>query len=236
MNANRIWGIVTAFVVVLVLALGWFLGVSPLLDQASRDDEERSLIEGSNASQQLLLDSLKAKAANVEQYTAELAALRSASIPASPDYRDLFVYLEEVADDAGVTLLATASGGIVQYAATPDNPVVPAPQGRLAETLYYTPINLTMEGSAEDILDYVHRLQFSEAAAGRLLIVPSFSLTDLLVDPRPAALTVYAFFIDDPNVPASVTDALVPAVPEEAAPEEEPAPEETPAPEPTATP
>lgn len=233
MNANRLWGIVTAFVVVVVLALGWFLGVSPLLDQAAREDEERSLIESTNAAQQLLLDSLKAKAANVEEYTTELAALRGASIPATPEYRDLFVYLEETAGAARLDFLGASSGGIVKYETTPDNPAVPAPTGRLAETFYYTPISVMVENDYEAILDFVHRLQFSEAVAGRLLIVPTLGVENILKDPQPTVISVYAFFIDDPNVPASVTDAVT-EVPE--VPEEEPAPEETPAPAPSSTP
>ncbi len=237
MTVNRIWGFATALVVVLVLGLGWLLGVSPLLSAASAADEERATVELNNMNQQVIVDSLRAKAERVAEYTATLAVLRSTSIPATPAAQDLLVYLEDVAAGNKLDFGGAAVGAAALYTVTAEGSIAPAPGGSLAQTLYSVPLTVTVTGTSAQVLRFVNELQTSDADPGRLIIVPTLGFPELGGDTT-ITIEAYAFFIDDPNVPASVTAALEQS-PESAAPEEEtPAPEETatPAPEPTPTP
>jgi len=47
--ATRIWTFATVIAIILIVALGWFLGASPLLTQAASANAERLAVEAQNA-------------------------------------------------------------------------------------------------------------------------------------------------------------------------------------------
>ena len=149
MNAQRLWALVTAIVVVAVLGMGWLLGVSPLLAAASDADDQREAAEATNVAQAATLVELRAKFENVEEYRIELDALRE-TIPASSDIEAFYAQMSQTADDVEVTITTLTAGEPQLYGTGADGaPIVvaegaqvaaPAPTGRAAEALYVIPV------------------------------------------------------------------------------------------------
>lgn len=240
MSVNRIWAFATAFAAVVILALGWFLGVQPLLSQASAADTQREGVEATNAAQAALVAQLRQKAENVEQYRAELAGLRAVSIPADPELPEFYALVESAAQAVDVQVLSITTADAQLYqpegGVDPAALVGPLPQGRLAETLYMIPVSITLQATSAQTLSVASVLQSITTAAaqtdaqgnpgesvGRLVVLTS-------VESRPGddptgTIQAAIFVIHDDLVPASATE---PAAPEPTAPE--PTPSETPAP------
>jgi len=236
-NANRIWGIATALVVVLVLALGWLLAVQPLLTQASANDSQRAGVEATNAAQAALVASMKEKAANVEQYRAELAVLRDVSIPGAAELPEFYRLLDRIARELEVRIASLTVGDPRLYGQGGDGQPLPAegliaplPTGRLAGSLYMIPVTIVLEADPAEVLVFASALQLITTAEGQEqgLTEPSRLVvqTDLSAsasEQSRGTIEAVIFVIDDPQVPPEAT---------------EPQPEPTPAPtpSPTATP
>lgn len=124
-------------VVALVLAAGaWFLAISPVVTRTQESRAQTESIEESNRLLQVKIARLAEQFENIEQYRAELAALR-VQIPTDAQ---LSTYLREVdalAESQGVTVtsVSTAVGQTVTLA----EPLVPA--------------DTSADGSADDPAD-----------------------------------------------------------------------------------
>jgi len=80
-NANRIWYLIGGVAIIAILALGWFLGVSPQLAAAGTADAERATVEEENAAQNAILAQMKEQFAQLDVLTAELEELQ-VNVPA----------------------------------------------------------------------------------------------------------------------------------------------------------
>ncbi|HEX7834045.1 MAG TPA: hypothetical protein VF479_01095, partial [Pseudolysinimonas sp.] len=87
MNANRIFFLIGGIVIVAVLALGFFLGVSPLLDKAAASDTERQTVEAENSAQLAVLAQMKDQYAQLDELNAQLEELQL-SVPARAQVED----------------------------------------------------------------------------------------------------------------------------------------------------
>ena len=250
---NRIWVIGAAIVMAAILALGFFLGVAPRLEEISSNNEQREGVVAQNEIQSLALAKLKADFENIAEYNAELAELQKAI----PSYNDLSTFvgeLHDLEDKSGVVLTnfvstdaepfvldlgltqpeaaAPVEGEEGEAAETPAPPVEPElPEGTPVQTLLpeefvVINISLTVTGKQAAILNFVNSLQNGDRR---------FLVTGLSIRTEPNS-SDYAATIDG-NVYVLI-DPRNPTGEEPEAPvEEEPEPTPTPtSPIPTETP
>ncbi len=101
----------TAFIAVVLMAMAWFLLVSPVLSQADETKAQTEQTEQQNVVLRQKVDELKADFAHLEEYKAELAGLQK-GIPTTVQ---LSSYLRQLNDVA-------AAYGVVVTQLTPSNP------------------------------------------------------------------------------------------------------------------
>ncbi len=89
---KRTWIGGTAFVAVVLIAMAWFLLVSPVLATAAETRDQTESTEAQNAALQKKVNELKADFANLDQYKAELATIATQITPAL----DLAPYIRQI--------------------------------------------------------------------------------------------------------------------------------------------
>ncbi|MET4780454.1 hypothetical protein [Glaciihabitans sp. UYNi722] len=144
MNRDRIitLGIIGAIVVVGVL--GWFIGASPILSQASAADDQRSSLLSVNDINQSKITLLKKQFAAINTVQKDLDTLRT-SVPSD---EDMAVFLREIntyGSQFGVSLTSVTVSDAAKYVAPAAPVTVPTPAASNAPTPTPTP---TPTGSA----------------------------------------------------------------------------------------
>lgn len=193
MTGNRLWVIIASAVIVGVLALGWMLGVSPLLLQASSADEQRLQVEAQNYGYEAQLVELKALGEKLPELEQELAMLRS-SVPETVELDDFFDSVAALAAASGVLIETITASEAAPYgaeaASTEDAPGASA-------GVFTVPVSLTIKGPQEASVAFVAAMQ----NAPRLFLVTSVDVT-AGTDPG-GTLTGYLYVIpaDVPSEP-----------------------------------
>lgn len=177
--STRIWTFAAVLVMILVVALGWFLGISPKLAEAARYDSERLAVQGQNELARATIAQLEADFERIDELKEELAALR-AEFPTQAAYDD--------AVQQFVTSLL-AEGLILQNLAinepSPSTPEVLDPGASAPEpeidgdgvlpsgSLLLVSVSITVQGPLSSTLAFVEALQTSE----RFAVLPTFVYT-----------------------------------------------------------
>ena len=131
---NRIWVLGTFLVCAAVLALGWFLGVSPQLDAASQADQQKQSIDDQNRARQAVIAGLKAQFAGIEDLRTQVTGLQAA-IPADANLSQYVLQINDNAAVNGVGVASVAFGdGVYVPLAAPVAPAAPAAPGAPAAT------------------------------------------------------------------------------------------------------
>ena len=157
-TATRIWTFATVIVVIVVVALGWFLGVSPQLSSAAQAETDRQAVVAQNVALQATTDALAADFAAIGDLRDQLAEVQ-AEFPAYAAYDDFSEFLLGALGSAGVTL------GSVQVAfSVPTSvDVVPDEAGQVAAgTLLRVPVSITVDGEFANALLFIQALQLSD--------------------------------------------------------------------------
>ncbi|WP_431218737.1 hypothetical protein [Leifsonia xyli] len=124
MDKNKLWIIGSVLVMVVVLALGWFLGVAPQLANAASAEVQAVGVRSLNDTQEATLAKLKKDYANLGGLNAKLADL-SQSVPSDTAIPAFVDEVDAIGAGAGVTV-----SGISVADAKPYEPVsAPAPAG-----------------------------------------------------------------------------------------------------------
>jgi Tfp pilus assembly protein PilO len=250
MISNRVWQLGAAIVCIGIIALGWFLGVSPKLTEMSAAEAETESVDQQNLATEADIAQLKAEFENLDEVAAELDALR-ASLPASADYARFLAELNTIAGDNSASLsgFTPTTPVVLSDDGTPADPAAAdagaeegatdaAPEATtLADgTLVAIPTTLSAVGSFRDLLDFVKDLQYGE----RLFLVSGLSFTDdAASNDYSVAVTGYIYVEIDSSVvePSDAIDEEAPVAPDAT---ETPQPTETPeateSPEPVDTP
>jgi predicted transcriptional regulator len=233
-DRNRILMLAIALATVGVLALGWFLGVSPRLDQMNAANAERAAVEATNATYEAQLAQLIKDFEGIDEIRDQLAEI-AVKLPAETAL-DVFIRaLDSYAAETSVALqrvdwqppaVVTAEGAAAaDPAATPDG-LVPA------GTLVSINVSLEVQGRIDTLSSFLERLQ---AVMPRYALVAGISLSRTTGENA-----------DSDGYIASIALALfvITAAPVEVAPEPEPTeapsepatdPDSTPTPDPTET-
>jgi Tfp pilus assembly protein PilO len=184
---NRIWIIGTAALSVVALALGWVLGVSPVLSQASTNRQQIASIGETNVAQEAKLATLKVQFESVDEIEAELQELR-VQVPPVSDYPALLRQLSAKAALAGVQISTTTVDAATAFLPTPvveapvDGEAAPAEAPAEAAVVdpavpaavVAVPMTIAVGGSYESFMNFVATLQ----ADGRLFLVTGLSMAE----------------------------------------------------------
>ncbi|SEA55344.1 hypothetical protein [Leifsonia sp. 21MFCrub1.1] len=195
-NSNRLWIIGSVLITVVVLVLGWIVGVQPQLAAAATATVQRIDVEQTNARYEAVLAKLKSEHDRLPELTARLAAL-AASVPSGTESSTFVTELNGVAAGTGVTIRSltfsdavsykppvapaeptpTASGSTATPAPTPSpsaSPAAPAPvtSPLITSTNFFaTPVQVGVRGSLSQVLDFLAGAQKGE----RLFLVTALS-------------------------------------------------------------
>lgn len=123
MDRNRLWLIGSVLLMVVAVALGWFVGVAPQLSAIAAADAQRAQVQQLNARHQATLARLKKDFAQLGVLQGRLADL-SGSVPGDSASSAFVDEVDSVAGSAGVTVT-----GVSIADAQPYVPVSPPASG-----------------------------------------------------------------------------------------------------------
>jgi type II secretory pathway component PulM len=191
---TRITLAIAAVVAVVVMAGGWFLGVSPQLAAASAADTATTQMSDQNAVTEAQIRGLTVAKAKLPQMQTTLASLQS-SIPDTLQGTAFLDDLNAIAGSAGVTLTSITVGAVVPY-------VKPSGQAPHVDPLVTganfgtSQVTVTVTGTPDQEYAFVHGLQYGS----RLVLVTSLN-TPLTVQDSTNPLTVSGFiYIMNPDI------------------------------------
>lgn len=242
---NRIWVLGAAIVMLAILAMGWFLGASPMLAQAAANDLQRASVESTNAGQEATLASIKEEFAKLNELKAELAELQKA-LPPGADLSTFIGELHELEAASGVqitSIIATDPAEFVppvpavdevpaadaaatdEGAAAVAEPVEPAAADPAAADAAALPagdlivigLTLSVKGTQAQVIDFVDAVQ----KGNRLFLVTGLTIArDEEDESYAGTIPGSVYVLIDPSKPAvgvSAEDAAALAAEETAA-------------------
>jgi Tfp pilus assembly protein PilO len=239
-NRDRLYALAIGGGIVVVLVLGWVIGVSPVLAQAASADAQRSSIAASNLASQASIGVLKTKFARIDALTHELSAL-STSVPSDAAIPVFLRELDALSNENSVGLSNVVVNEAVNYvvpAATPAPgaagaapaaspspspsasagaaPAAPAVPAGAAGRLVLIPVKITVTGTYGDIMAFVGGLQSGE----RLYLISTLSVTGTVEQPAAYSgdLTGYVYALPLPKGVVSLADSVTPATAPSASP------------------
>jgi Tfp pilus assembly protein PilO len=165
---NKFWLLIAGILGVAILAMGWFLGVSPKLDEMSAANDQRASVEAQNKLHEAKLKQLEEQFAKLDELKAELAAAQL-GLPPGDELSTFLGQLHELESTSGATLTKfTASEGQRYIAAggAVTSPLV------TADNFIAITIDLTVEGSRDQVIDFMSDLQYGS----RLFLVTKLSV------------------------------------------------------------
>lgn len=227
--AMRIWTFATIFIMIIVVALGWFLGASPKLADAARFDTERRSVQAQNDLARATIEQLQADFENIDELREELGALRN-EFPTDAEFDAAIEELLTGLLSRGLSLQNIAINEPAPTSAATLEEGVEAPEPEIdgdgvlpAGSLLRITVSVTVNGPLSAVLAYIDDLQRST----RFSIIPTASFGDAAGESGGATtftMIMYAVSGDD-------LTAIEPTEPEPA-----PEPSPTPAPSDSASP
>jgi len=214
MNQNRIWTLIGALVIVVMLAGTWFLAVSPRLAEVAIAEESIATAESQNAAQQATLTRLMDQYAEIDVLRSDLETVQLA-VPDNSGQSPLIRQISEMAAARGVLITGLSITDPVPFAPfeTAD-PLVSAPMVSLTpENFFSFTVQISLEGDHTGMIGFVNDLQSGE----RLVLVNNLALTEGDVDGPGYTLSGQAFMLVDaataasnaPPTDASATDGTL---------------------------
>ncbi|HWR85950.1 MAG TPA: type 4a pilus biogenesis protein PilO [Rhodoglobus sp.] len=165
MNGNRLMSIVLGMLTVGVLALGWFLGISPKLAEATASDTEKQLVEAQNAGYEAQLVQLASDFDRKGELQAELDKL-AVAIPAGNGLEDFLDMLNASAAATGVAIDTFTAGEAAPPATAEDGSVDP-------DAPLMIPITVAVSGPFEGVVAFGELVQ----TAPRLAVISAMTAT-----------------------------------------------------------
>lgn len=170
MSNNRIWILLAAVVSVGVIALGWFIGVSPKLDEVALADKQQLSVEAQNDLQEARVATLKEQFSRIDELKADLAKLQLA-LPPGDDLSTFLGQLHDLEGTSGVLLTRFTSSDAQKYVPVVGSVIDPLVT---VENFVTVPIGLTVEGTREQVLKFVSDLQYGK----RLFLVNQLTVSE----------------------------------------------------------
>ncbi len=219
MNATRLITIVLGILTAGIAALGWFLGVSPMLNQAAIAQADQAVVDAQNLQYAAIVAQLEADFERIDEIEAEFETLQK-SVPDRAATDAMIDEIAAAARDTATLINSTSFGeatplGSAGTAEAPAADLAAIPAELLAR-LYTVPFSLNAAGTYPALVDLVDRLQLGE----RLVLVTSVSYTGT-GEVSTVDLTGFLLVLGEALVDPA---AAAPPVAETPAPTETPAP------------
>jgi hypothetical protein len=122
MNIDRLWVIAAVAGMIVVAVGGWFVGISPIVAQASTTDAQLTATKTANTSSEAKLALLRTEFTTISKLRKSLNSLRG-SIPEEADASAFVQELNQLSAEYGVSLTSVTINAATVYAA----PAAPAP-------------------------------------------------------------------------------------------------------------
>lgn len=178
MNKSRFWVIAAILTIVVTIAGGWFIGISPQLGAAAAAKTDRSQVIAANQRNQILLAQLKRDYQNIDALKNQISNLQKSV----PPVREIPSFVTEL------NTLANAQGVIVKSFAVSDaKPYTPITQGSTGKNapsgpsqtdpritpnnFFPIPVQFAVTGDYAKVLDFVNDVQLGR----RLFLVSGLS-------------------------------------------------------------
>ena len=167
MTVMRKWSLLTGFLVIAVVAAGWFLLVSPKRAATTDLKTQKATQDRTNSELQTQISVLKEQFANLPKQQAQLAAIRQ-QLPDNPQLPKLVRDLSADAKASGAFLAEIAPGAPVALsppalaAGAPAAPAVTAAKPNAAATstaLFQVPLTLKLTGDYYELEQYISGLE-----------------------------------------------------------------------------
>jgi hypothetical protein len=203
--STRVWTFATIIVIIVVVALGWFLGAAPKLAEAARYDSERAAVLAQNQLSRTTLAQIESDFERLDEFQQELGELQ-AEFPELPEYADAVErFLTQLVGE-GLDLQSI----VIAEPVAADPTILPDQFGQLPPgTLVQLDVTATVLGDLTRALAYIDALQDSE----RFTIVPAFQYSGgRVVDSQSTTITIALYMIaGDPAPGVLPIDGTVPA-------------------------
>lgn len=199
MDKNRLWTIGLAAAIAVVALVGWFLGISPIVEQTSAAKIQQQSLVVNNDSSQARVAALKKQFENIGTLEAQRDEL-SKSIPTGASIASFLREVNELTTANGVTLGNAAVSAAQSYEApvaatattTTDTSTAsaspsPSPSASTSSTdasatttaapaagsaLILVPVTITVSGKYDNVLAFIGGIQAGE----RLYLVKTVSI------------------------------------------------------------
>lgn len=205
MTGTRIWALGTAIIIIAVLALGYLLGVSPMMTRLAAAEQELASTQANNQVQQTTLQVMKTQFEDLDSLKDDLEVLRI-SIPGAVDSDFVYALLAGYQQGTGALVSAITTGEAQPYGVTAEGE--PTAEGSTAiPNLYTVPITITFTDTPlPAVLAYVASLQ----RGPRLFLVTGLASGEGENGASTSTVTAFMFVLADPNAdPADAANALV---------------------------
>ncbi len=228
MNRDRLWVIGLGAAIVVVAALGYVVGISPIVAQASAADSQRTSIAAANDASEARLVSLKAQYAGIAKLQAQLKVL-TGSIPVDAEMPVFLRELNALSNQYQVSLKSVGVS-VAQNYASPTAPAAkppagsaatpsptptpsagapattpPAPSGP-ASRLILIPVAISISGSYSNLMAFVGGLQSGD----RLYLLTGLS-TSSAADPAHYSADITGYVYALPPVGGTVAKGATPS-------------------------
>lgn len=163
MNSNRLWLIGTAIVVIAVFALGWFVGIQPLLATTATAISNAEAVDAINAQEQATLLQLKEEYEEIDDIRDQVDEAEL-SIPTRAKLSTFILQVNSLAAATGVIVSNITTGDGILYvlpegAAILDEEGQPIPAPAAPENLVFVPMNIKVSGPYASVLAFIKGLQ-----------------------------------------------------------------------------
>ena len=193
MTTTRWWTAGAILVMAVIVASGWFLGISPKLAEVQAADDERVGVETLNATYAQTLVKLKKLDEDLPALTQQLDELEAA-LPPDAQVSTLLGQLNALAAESGVELTSITAGiperfgaaaeaaALLVPAPTPepkegDDPAAVAPEAvpvsPAPENFVSIPISVEFAGNPGGLLAFIQKVQYGT----RLFLVDTLDIT-----------------------------------------------------------
>ena len=203
---NKFWFLIAGVVGVAVLAMGWFLGLSPKLDEMSAANEQRASVEAQNRLHEAKLAELKKEFQQIGTLKAQLADAQ-ASLPPGDELATFLGELHSLEASSGVVLTSFTAGDGENYVAAAGagskSPLV------TEKNFIAIPITLTVQGTRPQVIAFLSDLQYGK----RLFLVIKVSVAQSKDSAPKSAGAVVASNVYDGNVSGFVYVLVDPSAP-----------------------
>ena len=175
MTGNRLWAVGVVVGVIIIVVLGWIVGISPALSQAAQAAVQIQSVTDQNTALSATATKLQAEFATLPEMTSKLTALQ-AEFPDSADLDGWLSQLQGLAQATGVTITTFTAGQAASYggpaaAAAAAAPASPTASPSASPSPTPTPTPTPGAGAAAPVAAAAGQ-QPSASLAPRLFTIP----------------------------------------------------------------